>query len=82
MKWYSIKEYTPLCDTDCLIMTVYGCIEVAEFIGDLEDPDVNLSVWIKAKGCYNVNTEEPFDEIHGVTHFCIPEPVPRELEND
>jgi hypothetical protein len=38
MKWYSLKKYKPMRNIDCLIMTEYGAIEVAEFEGGFRRP--------------------------------------------
>lgn len=67
MKWYSIKTHNAPQQTVCLVFTESNYYHLA----NAWDP-TSPSVWL----C-------PVDHhpIHGVTHFCIPDPVEIEQEN-
>lgn len=69
MKWYSVKKFTPPISTDCLIFTENNYT----FVGRLENkytPDK----WLHDYHCDECDNSK-HEEIYGVTHFCIIEPV-------
>lgn len=60
MKWYSVKEYSPIIETEYLVFTENRYIYIARY-ENVPSP----GVWIG-------RNEE---DIHRVTHFCVIEPV-------
>jgi hypothetical protein len=68
MKWYSVAKYKPPMEVMCWIFTENNYLYSGRLI-DGED----YSVWAVDQdcSCKDSNTIQ----IHGVTHFCIPEPV-------
>lgn len=65
MKWYSVKKYKPIIIYDYLVINKDGGIRVA-WNKEYTNGDI---------GWFCSEEETP---IEGVTHFCIPDPIPIE----
>lgn len=78
MQWYSVKKYRPPADGYCLVRTEHGAFYSAEWRGGCEDTHADNSCgWMM--DTLSENSSAPsYVEIFGVTHFCIPAPVPLE----
>jgi hypothetical protein len=70
MKWYSIKEFTPPGSTYCLIFTENSHTYVAR-----QESLITPHIWIHDYHCEDCENSA-YEEISGVTHFCVIEPVP------
>lgn len=69
MKWYSVKKYSPPISTHCLIFTENNY----SYVCRLESKDTP-DVWIHDYHCDECD-DSKYEEICGVTHFAIIEPI-------
>lgn len=73
MKWYSVKKYMPPMHTDCLVFTENNYYYVARLI-DSSD----YAAWVADYECEEHGSYT--QELCGITHFCIPDPIEIESE--
>lgn len=80
MKWYSIKQYRAPADGYCLIRTEHGSFYCAEWRGGSNDEDADSSCGWMMNTLSEGHGGPSYIEIFGVTHFCIPDPIPKSVE--
>lgn len=76
MKWYSVRKYRPHQDGYCLVRTQHGSLYTAEWSNGCEDSGADYSCgWMMLTLCEEYGAPS-LVQLYGITHFCIPEPVP------
>lgn len=84
MKWYSVHKYRPPSSGYCLIRTENGHFYAAEWRDNTEDIKGDTSGhtcgWMIDTLCEEHTDAPAHVSVGGVTHFCVPEPVPVETE--
>jgi len=72
MKWYSVKEHTPILTTCCVLLAVRN----------KQSDDIFLCLGEWNDGWRHWNATDPVEEIHlEVMYFCYPDPIPKAYEN-
>ncbi len=78
MKWYSVKEYRAPAEGYCFVRTEHGTFYSAEWRNGSEDSSADYSCgWMMDTLGEDLGAPE-YIELFGVTHFCIPDPIPIE----